>query len=126
MGQDKQKNPGSKAKNPMKDAGTTHEEGHGKSQAKAQGPTGSKVQGEGDYDAARRYDEKTREHVKSHDIEQEARDAEPASRGEERDMERAEQIGKQRAKEEDPLLEHPENIGSADRAGKGGGGKPPR
>ena len=122
MGQDKQKNPGSKAKNPMKDAGTTHDEANDKSEA----TTGSKVQGEGDYDAARRYDEKTREHVESHDIEQEARDAEPASRGEERDMERAEEIGKQRAKEEDPLLEHPENMGGAGEAGKRGGGKPPR
>jgi hypothetical protein len=112
--------------NPMKDAGTTHDKANDKAEATVRGTTGSKVQGEGDYEAARRYDEKTREHVKSHDIEQEARDAEPANRGEERDMERAEEIGKQRAKEEDPLLEHPENIGGAGEAGKGGGGKPPR
>ena len=76
-----------------------------------------KVQGEGDYEAARRYDEKLRDHVKNHDVEQEARDAEPKSQGEEREMEQAEEAGKRRAKEEDPLLEHPQGIGGkADRA----------
>lgn len=79
-----------------------------------------KVQGEGDYEAARRYEEKMRDHVQNHDIEQEARDAEPASPGEEREMEQAEESGKSRAKEEDRLLEQPEDIG-----GKGGK-NPPR
>jgi hypothetical protein len=79
-----------------------------------------KVQGEGDYEAARRYEEKMRDHVKNHDIDQEARDAEPSSRGEEREMEQAEESGKSRAKEEDRLLEQPEDIG-----GKGGK-NPPR
>jgi hypothetical protein len=81
-----------------------------------------KVQGEGDYDAARRYDEKLRDHVKHHDVEREARDSEPTSQGEEREMEQAEESGKRRAKEEDRLLEHPEGI---DRPGQGQG-KPPR
>lgn len=80
-----------------------------------------KVQGEGDYDAARRYDEKLRDHVKNHDVEREARDAEPRSEGEEREMEQAEEDGMRRAKEEDSLLEHPEGI----RPG-GAGKKPPR
>lgn len=69
-----------------------------------------KVQGEGDYEAARRYDEKLRDHVENHDIEREARDAEPKSQGEEREMEQAEQAGKRRAKEEDPLLDNPEGV----------------
>lgn len=72
--------------------------------------TASKVQGEGDYDAARRYEEKLRDHVEHHDVAKEARDAEPSSQGEEREMEQAEERGKRRAKEEDTLLEHPENI----------------
>jgi hypothetical protein len=90
-----------------------------------QGPgSADKVQGEGDYDAARRYDEKMRDHVKNHDIEQEARDAEPKSQGEEREMERAEEAGKSRAKEEDALLERPEEIGKG--GGKKGGKKTAR
>jgi hypothetical protein len=77
--------------------------------------TGSgKVQGEGDYEAARRYDKKLREHVKDHDVDKEAHDAEPSSPAEQRELEHAEQEGKQRAKGEDPLLEQPDDIESAD------------
>jgi hypothetical protein len=68
------------------------------------------VQGEGNYEAARRYEDKLRDHVQHHDVEREARDAEPQSEGEKREMERAEEIGKQRAKEEDSLLDDPEGI----------------
>lgn len=82
----------------------------------SQGAGQGRVQGEGDYEAARRYDEKMRDHVQHHDVEQEARDAKPTSAGEEREMEQAEEIGKQRAKEEDPLLEKPAGA----EAGKGG------
>lgn len=71
---------------------------------------GSQVQGEGNYEAARRYEDKLRDHVQHHDVEREARDAEPKSEGEEREMEQAEELGKQRAKEEDALLNHPEGI----------------
>jgi hypothetical protein len=71
----------------------------------------SPMQGEGNYDAARRYDEKLRDHVQNHDVEREARDAEPSSRGEERELERAEDAGRQRAKEEDRLLDRPDDIG---------------
>jgi hypothetical protein len=73
-------------------------------------PKGTKVQGEGDYDAARRYNEKTQEHAQSGEADQAAKDAEPASRGEQRELENAEQKGRDRAKEEDPLLEHPDRI----------------
>ena len=73
-------------------------------------PKPDEVQGEGNYDAARRYNEATREHVRSHDVEREAREAEPTNADEARDMERAEQKGRSRASEEDPLLDHPESI----------------
>lgn len=89
----------------------------------SQGKDG-KVQGEGDYDAARRYEENLREHVQHHDIEQEARDAEPTSQGEERAMEQAEEKGKQRAKEEDTLLRHPENVQADTGKPKGSQGRP--
>ena len=75
------------------------------------------LQGEGNYDAARRYNKATREHAQSHDVEREAREAEPANADEARDMERAEQKGRSRASEEDPLLDDPESI---DRDSRGG------
>jgi len=86
-------------------------EGSGTKGSEAKGSQANdKVQGEGDYEAARRYEEKMRDHVQHHDIEREARDAEPTSQGEEREMEKAEETGKRRAKEEDALLKHPEGI----------------
>lgn len=68
------------------------------------------VQGEGDYKAARRYNDATREFVKEEDVAEAARDAEPQSASEEQQLERAEQAGRQRAKDEDPLLDRPEDI----------------
>jgi hypothetical protein len=78
--------------------------------ADKQSKTKSDVQGEGDYKAARRYNEATREYVKGEDVAEAARDAEPQSAGEEQQMEHAEQAGRQRAKDEDPLLDRPEDI----------------
>lgn len=78
--------------------------------------TKTEVQGEGDYKAARRYNEATRQFVKEEDLTEAARDAEPQSAGEEQQLERAEQAGRQRAKDEDPLLDRPDDI----ETGKGG------
>ncbi|WP_309638319.1 hypothetical protein [Methylibium sp.] len=60
----------------------------------------NKVQGEGDYDAARNYDEATRDFVKSGKVEQAARDAAPANAAEAAELARAEQAGKSRSKGE--------------------------
>ncbi len=68
------------------------------------------VQGEGDYKAARRYNEATKEFVEDNDVDEAARDAKPESVGEQRQMERAEEQGRHRAKDEDPLLDRPEDI----------------
>lgn len=54
----------------------------------------AKNQGEGDREAARHYDEKTREFVESGKVDEAARDAEPDSEAEEK--------GRERAKEFDP------------------------
>lgn len=62
----------------------------------------SHVQGEGDYEAARHYDEKTREFVKSGKVDEAARNAHPKSPREQQAMEKAEEIGKSRSKGEDP------------------------
>ena len=68
------------------------------------------VQGEGNYDAARRYNKATREHVRKADVEGEARDAEPRDAGEASELQRAENEGRSHAKEEDALLDEPERI----------------
>ena len=48
-------------------------------QPKTQPKKSGEVQGEGDYKAARRYNEATREFVKEEDVAEAARDAEPQS-----------------------------------------------
>ena len=79
----------------------------------------TEVQGEGDYKAARRYNDATREFVKDEDVVGAARDAEPQSASEEQQLARAEQEGRDRAKDEDPLLDRPEDIETNKRlAGK--------
>ena len=72
--------------------------------------TKSEVQGEGDYKAGRRYNEATREFARKNDVNEAARDAEPASAQEQQSLERAEQQGRERAKDEDPLLDRPEDV----------------
>jgi hypothetical protein len=58
----------------------------------------SKVQGEGDYEAARRYRKEVTDFVKDHDIDKAARDAAPKSPEEAREMDEAEAKGKSHAK----------------------------
>lgn len=60
--------------------------------------TEKQPQGEGNYDAARRYDEKTREFVKSGRVEQAARDAEPKTDDEADGLRQAEEEGRAHAK----------------------------
>lgn len=64
----------------------------------------SKVQGEGDYEATRRYRKRTEEYLKNNDIEKAALRAKPISRQEAEALEAAEAAGKKRAKGEDPAL----------------------
>ena len=65
------------------------------------------VQGEGDYDAARRYDKAAREFAESGKVEDAAREAKPGSAAEADALRRAESEGKSHAKGEDPLLKNP-------------------
>jgi hypothetical protein len=64
----------------------------------------SKVHGEGDYEAARRYRQRSENYVAHGDAEQAARDAAPKSSREAEDMKAAEAAGKKRAKGEDPAF----------------------
>jgi len=66
--------------------------------------TTSKVQGEGDYQAARRYRKRTADYVENNDVQKAARNAAPRSRAEAQQLAAAEAAGKKRAKGEDPAL----------------------
>jgi alpha-beta hydrolase superfamily lysophospholipase len=68
--------------------------------AKDQAPT-AKVQGEGDYEAARRYRESVTNFTSKADIEAAARAAATHSTAEKRELERAEDVGRERSKGED-------------------------
>jgi hypothetical protein len=63
-----------------------------------------KVQGEGDYEAARRYRKRVGEFIENNDVEKVAVRAEPGSAQEADELEAAEAEGKERAKGEDPAL----------------------
>lgn len=67
-------------------------------------PNKDPVQGEGDYEAGRRYDKASRDFAESGKVEPAARDAAPDNAGEAEEMKRAEDEGKSHAKGEDPLL----------------------
>jgi|RhiMethySRZTD1v2_1073278.scaffolds.fasta_scaffold246278_3 hypothetical protein len=58
--------------------------------------------GEGNYKATRAYNDGLRKHLETSDVEREARDAAPRSKDEERDMERAEETGRSRARDTEP------------------------
>jgi hypothetical protein len=61
-------------------------------------------QGEGNKEADRHYREKTRDFVESGRVDDAARKARPESSQEADDLRRAEEEGRSRAREEDPLL----------------------
>ncbi|MEO8062045.1 MAG: hypothetical protein ABI821_04780 [Pseudomonadota bacterium] len=64
-----------------------------------------KVQGEGDYEAARRFRKRSESYVENNDIEKAALRAAPETREEAESMKAAEAAGKKRAKGEDPALQ---------------------
>jgi hypothetical protein len=68
---------------------------------------GDAVQGEGNYEAARRYDEAQKRFVDSGRVDEAAEQAAPKSEAEAEALRRAEEAGKAHAKEEDPDVERP-------------------
>ena len=56
-----------------------------------------KQHGEGNYQATRDYVRGLKEHLRTHDVEREARDAAPRSPEEAREMKRAEDLGRKKA-----------------------------
>ena len=67
-------------------------------------PKQDPVQGEGDYEAGRRYDKAAREFAESGKVEPAARDAAPGSTEEAQEMQQAEEIGKSHSKGEGKLV----------------------
>jgi len=67
-------------------------------------PANDKVQGEGDYEAGRRYDRASREFAHSGKVEPAARDAAPEDAREAAELDDAEQKGKSHSKGEGPLV----------------------
>jgi hypothetical protein len=68
----------------------------GAGQQSQQGGGGSQ-HGEGNYQATRDYNRGVKEHLRTHDVEREARDAAPRSDEEAREMREAEDLGKRKA-----------------------------
>ena len=66
-----------------------------------------KVEGEGSHTASKDYNERTKKFMDSGKVEQAAKDAKPKSEQEAHEMQKAERIGKEHAKEEDPALRNP-------------------
>ncbi|MEP7099712.1 MAG: hypothetical protein ABI781_04340 [Burkholderiales bacterium] len=60
------------------------------------------LQGEGNYDATRRYDKAASDFAKSGKVDEAARAAQPGSAEEAEELKRAEDAGKSHAKGEDP------------------------
>jgi hypothetical protein len=71
----------------------------GKQQQQVQSGEGQQY-GEGNYKATRQYNEGLKEHVENHDIEREARDAEPRTASEEKEMEEAERFARGKSRGE--------------------------
>jgi hypothetical protein len=67
------------------------------------------VHGEGNYQATRDYNERTKDYLHSADVDKDARKAAPHDEREARDMQKAEQQGKQHAK----VKGHEKNLQSS-------------
>ena len=66
-----------------------------------------KVEGEGSYTGSKDYNDRTKKFVESGKVEQAAGQAKPRSEQDAHEMQKAERIGRERAKGEDPALQRP-------------------
>ena len=74
------------------------------SEPASQQSSGQALQGEGNYDAARRHRESVEDFVDSGKVEEAAQDAAPKNQAEQDQMNEAERAGKAHSKGEDPAL----------------------
>jgi hypothetical protein len=77
---------------------------------KRKGNSHDQVEGEGSYSGSKDYNERTKKFVQSGKMGEAARDAEPKSEEEKHAMQKAERLGKERAKGEDPALHNPRKV----------------
>ena len=77
---------------------------------KRKGNSQDQVEGEGSYTGSKDYNERTKKFVQSGKMDQAARDAKPKSEEEKHAMQKAERMGKERAKGEDPALKNPSKV----------------
>ena len=63
-----------------------------------------KIEGEGSYTGSKDYNERTKKFVDSGKVDEAANEAQPRSEQEAHEMQKAERLGKQRTKGEDPAL----------------------
>ena len=70
----------------------------------------NQVEGEGSYTASKDYNERTKKFVDSGKVDEAARNAEPKNEEEKQSMQKAERVGKQHAKDEDPALRDPRKV----------------
>lgn len=97
-----------KARRPPRGRGENRTPDRGNPRQRSSTQPWDDVKGEGDYKAAREFDEAEREFVQSGKLDEAVSNAAPKSEAERREMEDAEKRARQRAKEEDPaLLERP-------------------
>ena len=75
-----------------------------------EGNTHDKVEGEGSYSGTKDYNKRTEKFVESGKVDEAARKASPQSEEEAHQMHKAERIGKQRARGEDPALRDPKKV----------------
>lgn len=68
------------------------------------------VEGEGSYSGTKDYNERTKDFVDSGKVDEAARNAKPQSEEEAHQMHKAERVGKQRARGEDPALKDPNKV----------------
>jgi hypothetical protein len=80
------------------------ERGRSNAQQRSSSQQVDTVHGEGNYKAAREFDDAQREFVQSGKLQQAVGKAAPKSEAEKRELESAEELARRRAKEEDPAL----------------------
>src|SRR3954468_5508690 len=68
------------------------------------------VEGEGSYTGSKDYNERTKKFVDSGKVDEAARNAEPQNEQERQAMQKAERVGKEKAKGEDPALNNPNKV----------------
>ena len=90
----------SKAQDPKKEPQLGQDAKEAKDPQKQQQTGEGQQYGEGSYSGTRQYNEGVKEHMQHHDIEREARNAEPRSAAEEREMDEAERVGRSKSRGE--------------------------